>query len=371
MRKFLFFPAVAALLVTGPAPAAMDLYGAAHLSLDVVNNSDPDPANEKTALAVTSNHSHIGLRGREVVSDAIAVRWQYETTVDLDDGVWGEGRDSFVALESRIGTLLAGRNVTPYRALTDRLDIFFESRADYSAVIGSIDGEPVFHRRARNIVYYSTPDIKGIRFDLAYIANQENDNLPLSDDEADLNGYGMSLRFEHGRFYAGFAYELLGRTSAPGQDDAKASKAAIGWDFGQGTQTALIWEDAGNGVSAGGNEQRREAWYLNLAHVAGNFTWKLAYGFLDDLETGPDSGAQMVAAGFSYALSPRIDLYALATGMLNDENAQYGLQPYHDDFYSAPGSADERTSGAIPAAGPGENVVALSAGVIYRFDIGI
>ncbi len=368
MRKFLFFPAAAALLVAGPVPAAMDLYGAAHLSLDVVNNSDPDPANEKTALSITSNHSHIGLRGREVVSDALALRWQYETIVDLDDGGWGEGRDSFVALESRLGMLLAGRHVTPYRALTDRLDIFFETRADYSAVIGSIDGDPVFHHRARNIVYYTSPEFKGIRFDLAYIASQENDNLPISDEETDLNGYSTSLRFEHGRFYAGLAYELLGRASAPGQDDAKATKAALGWDFGQGTQAALIWEDAGNGVTAGGREQRREAWYVNLAHVAGNFTWKIAYGMLDELESAPDSGAQLVTAGFSYALSPRTELYVLAAGMINDDNAQYGLQPYHDDVVQIPG---EPGTGSIPAAAPGRNVSTLSGGVIHRFDIGL
>jgi predicted porin len=371
MRYFLLVPVVAAVLSTTPGFAAMDLYGAAHLSLDVVSNSDPDPANKKTALSVTSNHSHIGLRGREVISDALAVRWQFETIVDLDDGGWGEGRDNYIALESRYGTLLAGRHATPYRRMTERLDIFSETRADHSAVIGSIGGAPVFHQRARNILYYASPDSKRIRFDLGYIANQVDDNLPLARNDADEYGYSASLRFAHGRLYAGFAYEMLGRASVPDQRDAKARKAALGWDFGQGTQAALIWERAGSGDLIGGRELRREAWVVNLAHVAGNFTWKLAYGMLDDLDAGPDSGAYMVATGFSYALSPRIDLYLLAAGMINDDAASYGLQPYHDDHFAGDATpGDNRVSGAIPASGPGENVSVLSGGLIYRFDIG-
>jgi predicted porin len=368
MRNYLLVPAIAALLSAAPAFAAMDLYGAAHLSLDVVDNRDPDPANKKTALSVTSNHSHVGLRGREYLSDRLALRWQFETTVDLDDGGWGEGRDSYVALESRLGTLLAGRHVTPYRAMTDRLDIFHESRADASAVLGSVDGNPVFHRRARNILHYATPDIRRIRLDLGYIANQDDDNLPISADDADLDGYSASLRFEHGPLYAGFAYERLGRTGGAEQNDAKARKFALGWDFGQGTQAALVWEEAGNGDTTGGSERRREAWYVNLAHVTGNFTLKFAYGMLDDLNAVPDSGAHLVAAGFSYALSPRTALYVLAAGIINDDNASYGLQPYHDDVFRAPGDSG---TGAIPAAAAGRNVTALSGGVMHSFDIGL
>ncbi len=369
MRNPLFVAALAALLPAAPAFAAMDLYGAAHLSLDVVDNRDPVPANKKTALSITSNHSHIGLRGREAVSDRLAIRWQFETTVDLDDGGWGEGRDSYVALESRLGTLLAGRHVTPYRAMTDRLDIFHETRADASAALGSIDGDPVFHRRARNIIHYATPDIKRVRFDLGYIANQDNDNLPMADDDADLSGYSASLRFEHGQLYAGFAYENLGRTDTPTQSDAKARKFALGWDFGQGTKVAAAWEEASNGVFTAGREQRREALYLNFSHVAGNFTWKLAYAMLDDRNDVPDSGAHLVAAGFSYAVSPRTGLYLLAAGIINDDNAGYGLQPYHDDIVrAAPG---DRDNGAIPASEAGRNVTTLSAGVIHRFDIGL
>lgn len=372
MHKSLLVPCVVAVLAApGLSLAAMDLYGTAHLSLDVINNSDPDPANKKTALSVTSNHSHIGLRGREVLGERVAVRWQYETTIDLDDGGWGEGRDSYVALEWRIGTLLAGRHRAPYRAMTDRLDVFHESRGDISAVLGSIDGEPVFHRRARNLVQFSTPDSYRVRFHLGYIANQEDDNLPMTDDQADRDGYSAALTFDSGPLFAGFAYERLGRTEDATQADAKARKFALGWDFGQGTTTALVYEEAGNGDRSAGGEQKREAWYANVAHVAGNFTWKLALGMLDDVDAGPDSGAWMTAAGFSYALSPRTELYLLATGIINDDEAQYGLQPYHDDIARWSGGPNVGNTGAVPAAAPGENVIALSGGLIYRFDIGL
>lgn len=370
MRKSLFVPVITILLaVPGVSPAAIDLYGAAHLSLDVVNNSDRDPDNRKTAVSVTSNHSHLGLRGRELLRDNFAVRWQIETIVDLDDGGWGEGRDSFVALETRIGSFLLGRHASPYRALTERFDVFHETRGDASAVLGTVDGDPVFHRRASNLIQFASPEALRLQLTAAYIANQQDDNLPQSDALADLSGYGAALRFASGPLFAGFGYERLGVTETPTQFDAKATRFVLGWDFGQGTRTTLVRERAGNGNVSAGGEQRREAWYANLSHVSGNLTWKLAYGLIDDLVSTPDSGAHFFAAGVSWAASPRVEIYGLATGMINDDNAQYGLQPWHDETSRPLG--DDGVWGGVAAAGPGRNVSAVSGGVIYRFDIGL
>lgn len=361
----------AALGLPVTAPLAIELYGNAHVSLDAISNGDGEievggetVEAKKNALLISSNKSYIGLRGREVLRERLALIWQYEQGVDLDDGEWSEGRDSYVGLDGRAGTLLAGRHVTPYRRMTDHLDIFRNTRADHSAVLGAVDGVSLFNERARNTVYYATPENRRLRFALAYISSRDHDTLPRSRSTADRNGFSTSLVFDSGPLYLGIGWERLGQDEAVYEDDAEATKIALAWDFGQGTKASLIWEDADDGSRVGGRKGSREAWYAALSHVSGNFTWKLAYGMLDDLAHTPDSGAQMIAAGFSWAMSPRTEFYLLGATVLNDDNASYGLQPDHDDR-----GPDGVATPGIPAAAEGENVVTLSAGFIHRFRI--
>lgn len=342
------------------ARAEIDLYGTAHVSVDYIGNGDHDPANRKTAIEVTSNQSNIGLRGREGLRDRLALIWQAEQAVDLDDGEWGDGRDSYVGLETSVGSILAGRYATPYRRMSEKLDVFADTRADYNATVGAVDGVSLFNQRARNILLYTTPEDKRLRFSAAYIANQERDDLPLTDDEAALDGFSLALVLDSGPLYLGLAYERLGQPNNAGQDDADAQKAALGWDFGQGTQVAFIWEEASDGDKTAGSEQQRSGWYLNLSHISGNVTYKVAYGMVDELKALSDSGAQMVALGFSYALSRRTDIYLLGAGVINEDNGLYGLQPDQDDPDSA-----------ISPQARGNNVYAVSGGLIHRFDVGL
>lgn len=363
----LLLPALA--LVAAPS-AALELYGTAHVSLDGVRNGRGDievggqsvPA-RKNALVISSNKSFIGLRGREGLRDRLSLIWQYEQGVDLDDGEWSEGRDSFVGLEGRAGSVRLGRHVTPYRKMTDRLDIFRNTRADHSATVGAVGGESLFNERARNTLYYATPDNRRLRFAAAYIAARDHDALPRDQQTADRNGLSMALVFDSGPLYLGIGMERLGQDRAAFARDARATKAAFGWDFGQGTYASLIWEDADDGGREAGRKGKREAWQAALSHVRGNVTWKLAYGVLGSLGHTPRSGAHSLALGLSWALSPRTDLYLLTASVINGRQASYGLQPDHDDR-----AGDDRgLPRGIPPAAPGENVVAASFGFIHRF----
>jgi predicted porin len=118
----------------------------------------------------------------------------------------------------------------------------------------------------------------------------------------------------------------------------------------------FIWEDAKTGETVGAGEVAREAYYMNLAHIRGNLTYKISYGWLGELDSAPDSGAQYAALGGSYALSARTELYVLYAAVLNDDAGNYGLQPDHDG------------SGAVAAAGG--DVSAFSAGLLHRFEAG-
>ncbi|MDR2877258.1 MAG: porin [Chromatiales bacterium] len=361
-----------ALAALPAAASAIELYGQAHVSLDAVSSGSGDidvdgnlvPA-KKNSFLISSNRSFIGLRGREGVRDQWAVVWQYEQGVDLDDGSWSnDGRDSFVGLDSNLGTLLVGRHATPYRVLTDRLDIFIDTRADQSAVVGAVAGQSLFNEVSRNILYYTSPQDRRLRFSLAYIANRARDEMPHDAAQADLNGLSSTLIFDSGPLYFGLGYERLGQVDSPTQKAATAAKAALGWDFEQGTKVALIWEQADNGVRLVTGDESRAAWYASISHLTGNFTWKFAYGMLGKLDSTPDSGAQMIALGVSYAMSPRTELYLFSATMLNESRAAYALQPDHDD-------RGERGGSVLQPAAAGDNVTTISAGLIHRFNIGL
>lgn len=344
------------LILPFSAQAAIDIYGTAHVSVDYAGNDDPDPAAKDHTFSLTSEQSRIGLRGREALQDQMAVLWQIENGVSFDNGGWGAGRDTFVGMETGFGNFLIGKHATPYHMATDDLDVFADTRADYNAVIGSIDGQSLFNNRADNALLYLTPQDKRVRFALAYSSRVTgDDDLPLTTAESRQDALSASLVFASGPLYLSYAYESLGELMGPGVDDGTAKKFGFGWVFGQGTSIGFIWEDARTGAVSGGGEVARAAYYVNLAQVYGNMTYKFAYGRLGELDSAPDSSADYVALGGDYAASARTDLYLLYTSVMNDAAGNYGLQPDHDG------------AGAIAAVG--DNASALSAGVVHRFDI--
>ncbi len=346
-----------------PAWAEMALYGQARVSVDYLTNDDPDANTRDYTAAIGGSRSWIGLRGGERVRETLGVIWRAEKYLSLDNGAWGGGRDLYLGLTGKAGTLLAGKYATPYRLSSDGLDVFQDTRADFHGVIGNIDGEPVFGNRMKNILFYETPEFK--RFQLSLAASpsyQDRDSLPLNRKDGGKYAFSGAVVFDNGPLWAGVSYSLLMDyvSSLPGykaaaSGNASATKLSLGWDFGQGTSLGLILEDAKNGARIDGKAVARRAYYFNLAHISGNTTWRAAVGALDDLEYRRNSGAKHYAAGFSHALSPRFDLFGVLTLTQNGENAAYGLVADSDD------------SDPVGAA-MGRDVMAASLGLVFRFD---
>lgn len=358
MNKTSWLPlAAVVLLLSPPVQASFEIYGTAHVSLDYLANGDPDPAHDDHTYSLTSEHSYLGLRGRESLDGALAAIWQVENTIDLDQGGWGPGRDTFVGIDTGVGSFLLGKHATPYRLVSDERDVFGDTRADYNAVIGSIDGASLFNNRADNTLLYQTPLDKRLRFALAYSTRAAGaDDLPLTTAVAGQHALSTSLVFASGPLYLGFGYESLHELMGPGLDAGKARKFAFGWDFSHGMRVNFIWENARSGEVLAGGEVARDAYYLNLAQVYGDWTYKAAGGRLGALDSTPDSGATYLALGAGYAASARTEFYLLYATVMNDDAGQYGLQPDHDGV------------GAVAATG--DDVRALSAGVVHRFDTG-
>lgn len=313
--------------------SALEIYGQVRGSVDLSSNDDELAGNEDSTMAFSSNASRLGFRGDEQLSDTLTATYQGEFTVDLDSGgfVDTSGRNTYVGLKGGFGEVRGGLHDTPYKMATS--DIFGDTRADYNAIIGTIDGFTIFDRRANNTIIYLSPDMSGFTFQGAYIFGIDagDDDLPDTEDP-DNTGFSLAGKYSQGPLSLSAAYETLlikdGGTIVgfPADDDAMAIKLGAGWDFGQGTKINAIFESIESGAVVGGADIDRDAFYLSASHkMSDRMTLKGAVGMADEIDDVDESGATHVALGVSYQASKDTELYALVASTSNDENASYGL----------------------------------------------
>src|SRR3569832_1852617 len=103
------------------AEAGVEIYGKARVSLDYINNNDPDPTHEDSTVSLGSNVSRLGFKGDEDLGNGLGLLWQLETQVDIDTGTAIQSpRNSYVVLSCGFGTVNNGRNESAYRIVAGR-----------------------------------------------------------------------------------------------------------------------------------------------------------------------------------------------------------------------------------------------------------
>jgi len=307
-------------LSAAAAQAGVEIYGKARVSLDYITNNDPNPANKDSTVSLSSNVSRLGFKGDEDLGNGLSALWQIETQVDFDTGTtFSTPRNTFVGLSGGFGMVTAGRNETAYRIVTNRLDPFSDTKADYNAIIGNIGGTRVFDNRTNNLVSYASPDLSGLKVQISYSLNRTNDDLRVTSSDSKKNLASIGGGYENGPLYVAAGYETLGYNT--GRDAANAYKLGASWNFGQGTTLYGVWDSADRGGANG----KRDAWYLSAAHKMGDNTLKAAVAMADDLDGASNSGATQFSIGGFHALSKNTEVYALYTVVSNDTNGTYGL----------------------------------------------
>src|SRR3569832_1452355 len=289
------------------AEAGVEIYGKARVSLDYINNNDPDPTHEDSTVSLGSIVSRLGFKGDEDLGNGLGLLWQLETQVDIDTGTaFQSPRNTYVGVSGGFGTVTGGRNETAYRIVTNRLDVFGDTKADYNAIVGNVGGSRTFDNRSNNVLSYISPNMSGLTVQAAYSLNRSSDDLPMTKSEAKLNIASVGGGYENGPLYVAAAYETLGYFA--GRDAA-------------------------------------------TTHKSGDNTLKAAVAMADDLDGVNDSGATQYSIGAFHSLSKNTEVYALYTQVSNDTNGTYGLW-----------------SGSQTIAGfADQSVSALSVGINHNF----
>ena len=312
----------------------VEVYGAAHVSVDFSDNEAVSATNDDSALSVNSNTSKLGFKGKEKLSDDLSLLWQFETEVELDDGTLSAGgRDTYAGLQGSWGLFKVGKLSNAMKKASSKIDIFSDSRADHNVMVGIIsDDAKKYDNRLNNTIWYSTPKLGGVTGVVTYTpdtAGKDSDELPGKQLAPELSDISLSIAYDKGPLYLAIATETMNDAKdlgAGSYEDVSGTKLVGRWDFGQGTKVGLVYEDLESADAGAASGDSRSAVYLNAAHKVGNTTYKAAYGQADDIGNAADTGASHYALGAYHSYSKDTQLYTLYTATDNDVNATYGLK---------------------------------------------
>lgn len=363
------------------------------------------PTNLPSRYTLRSNSSHFGLRGSKALPGGLTALFQIESSLGQDGNASTlSGRDTFVGLGGRFGTVLYGGNIdSPYKRGVQGKDPFYATGiatqkgilgspgfnvASVNAVAGTTVGGNAagaqqqnagFDTRLNNLLMYRSPAFKGWSAEIAYGANEQKSTS--TGNQINPGVGSLLVRYEMGPIYASYGYESrkdvfglnslmtlvpgTGVTGALFAAPAGASSTDTGNKLGFGyklgnTDLLVVWEKLAYRTSVGAvNKFSRDAWVASIAHRFGRHRAIASYGTADrgscTLATGAACstaglGANQWNLGYDYSLDSDTVLYAFWSRITNDAAAAYNFG----------------VSGA-PAAGVGADPQALALGIRYRF----
>ena len=384
MQKNNIALAIAALL-TMPALAFADnanftIYGQANVSYDMINTGSTSggigSSQGITSSRLSSNSSHIGMKGTNELGSGWKALVQAEVTLGTDTGAsGGAGTDAGTTRSSRLkrlfdrntylglsntgyGTLLAGRHDTPYKMATRRLDVFADGIADNRSLMGTtivgganrelippggVYSNPVvtetFDARLSNLILYMSPSLGSFSIAIGYSNLTESNTYVAQPSGSALSLAGM---YEQGPVYATIAYEDHTTSQKDLYTTVKATKLGLGYKLGildVGFAYEKNRDDFGNiaaydpianpcgGMDAGTNCSGHGTLYLSgKLHFTDDDAIKIAYTKAGQVGAASSAtGAIQFAMGFDHDFNERTTGYFLYTSLKNDRLVRYGL----------------------------------------------
>jgi len=381
MKKKLLALAVAGAFVAPVAMAdasSVTVYGLVDVAVDFTDNGD-STANGTgvNTHKISSNAPRIGFKGSEDLGGGLKAIWQIESVIGMDNtnatitNIFGS-RNTFVGLSSdNLGSLTLGRNDTPYKTSTRKMDPFGEHLADNRSLMGQ--GTTGFDKRFSDTVRYDSPDMSGFKVAAAYTAGAEGNTTTGANTKG--KAASVSGAYSTGPFTGILAYQknTFGDTANDGTTvtgkgnpiaikngsltDEKAWKVGGGYKVDQYAVNA-VYEKTTDSLGSGATGKGHKAYYVSgVFNATANDAIKLSYAKAQKRGDGntTDTGAKQYGVGVDHSLSKRTTLYAIYTRLDNDNAVAYNL-----------GVAADST-GYTVANGNGADPSAFSIGMKHVF----
>ena len=297
-----------------------------------------------------ASESRIGVRGRELLNDSLSALFALEAGVLFENGRLEQGarlfgRQAFVGLQGKAGTLTFGRQQNlDYLALADVGDPF---RGGTAGSATNLVGNGA--RRGDNSVHFYSSEVRGVSaagsYDAGDVAGDVTGERPTN------RAWGVSVGLRRGALTLRAAHQnrnmgAVAPASAMGNNlEAKNTIVAANLDLGSATAYAAYSANRGWGSSPLWNPDNpygaaiastpstdsRDV-LVGLALPLGATTLLASYIRKDDRDPA-NRDANQVAVGATYAVSQRTDFYAAYSRITNRNGAGYTV-----GNASAPGS---------------------------------
>jgi predicted porin len=348
--------------------ASVTLYGRLNLDMEVVNGKQggdgcPDNCPNPNQYRVSSNASMFGIRGVEPLGGGVNAIFQVESKLFLDTGGGIlAGRESYLGLQSPLGTVKLGFFLSPYddiqpifgNAPTLTTSILSTGALWAQAYLGAALAGG-FDGRLPNSVRYDSPTIRGLNASVQYSTAEGS---PTTSSGI----LSVGTFYTNGPVQLGAAYELhhniRGTIDAPLSD--QAFSIAGGYQF-EGVRVGAVYERLRYDITPS-TDLTRNLYGVGITFDVGP---GLLYGYwgragngggsaadgssVGGLVKGANTGATQWEVSYTFPLSSRTLVYAGYVKIDNQSNAAYTFDtnPYPIFCNPYPNGACGRPGGVI------------------------
>ncbi|USX28855.1 porin [Oxalobacteraceae bacterium OTU3CINTB1] len=331
MKKTMLALMLGASAATAVAQSNVTVYGIVDMAL--VRESGGIATTTKLTSGVEAG-SRLGFKGTEDLGGGMSAVFLLENGFQSDTGAMGQGgllfgRQAYVGLQTRSGTITLGRQYTPQYLAVATVDPFGSGTAGDTKNLMASTGNSA--SRMDNAIKYVSPAFGGVTVELVYGAGE------VSGDSAAGRQLGGSLIYNRGAFTMRLATHhrdndtaTLKNTSAANNTvltalyDAGFMKLHGAYGIDKGLNSALprnLANPFGYAVAPTPSTDS-DVMLLGVTVPRGSGVWLASYIRKND-KTNFNQDAQQFAGGYRYYLSKRTDLYGVYAYIRNKNGAGY------------------------------------------------
>ena len=304
MNKSLVALALAGAFASAAQAQSIEMYGI--VDMGFVKESGGASGSFTKLTSGAQSGTRLGFKGTEDLGGGMKALFVLETGIAADKGGFnqsnGFARQSFVGLQSDMGTVTMGRQYTPY-FLTMLVGDPFAAGMAGAAQNMLMPGANI---RMNDTVKYTSPVFAGFSGEAAYGFGEQADTTVRSRQVAGyLNYSGAPVNIRLG---------YLNKNNATTPDDTTNWILAANWDVKVAKLFAAMTD---NDDAAAGTTPRKSKDYLIGAQVPFNKHTFIASYIYKDGDNGTTGNANQLALGYTYTMSKRTNLYA-AWGRINN-----------------------------------------------------
>lgn len=286
------------------------VYGKLNLGLYSVDNGTDD------VWEVNSAASRLGFKGKTELSEGLNVIYKVEYEISADEGDFADdelkARNMFAGLSGNFGSMIIGRNDTPFKLAQGKIDQFNDLPG------GDIKNLVRGENRIDDIVMYKTPDFNGFTVTGLIQPGEGRTNGDGETEDGVSDSTSISVNYKSDALTVAVAFD----DNVKAYDAARIVAMYKTGPFGIGG----LWQESE--ASVGSNTEAKDGFILSAFYKIGDFKLKAQLGESDE----KSEGRTQSALGADYKLGKQTKTFVYLSSLEDDADYQedvFGLGLEH------------------------------------------